>query len=103
MDYRTGVVLLLCMVFTILAMFINSGLKESLEKIKESNFDLLHENEKLKTDINNLICEYERENKTLEKALNLACERLSRDVCINERGDHESAENWKIRALRNVQ
>ena len=103
MDYRTGVVLLLCMVFTILAMFINSGLKESLEKVKASNFDLLHENEKLKTDIQNLIYEYEQENKTLEKALNLTCERLSREVCINEQGHKDSAEDWKIRALRNVQ
>lgn len=103
MDHRTGLVLFLCLVFTILAMFINSSLKEALEKVKKSNFDLLHENERLKTDINNLIYEYERENKTLEKALNLACERLSKDVCINECGDHESADNWKIRALRNVQ
>lgn len=84
-------------------MFINSSLKEALEKVKASNFDLLHENEKLKTDINNLIYEYEQENKTLEKALNLACEQLSKDVCINEQGYKESAEDWKIRALRNVQ
>lgn len=77
-------------------------LNKKIRELTQAVVKFDEENTKTKEDMSFLIKDYEELVSLNEKALNLACERLSKEVYIDYLNRYRTAEEWKTEAYKQV-